>query len=86
MNVPFSFKYYLSLGLLQFSTEIEKLSCNPLNSKCVCPAGKRPNVTCEHIAAIMLMLESLAHTEEIQIEKTCTQDFQTFHKLRSLQW
>lgn len=40
-----------------FRLKIEKLSGSPLNSECECPAGKGPNVTCKHIAAVMLMLE-----------------------------
>lgn len=61
-----------------FRLKIEKLSGSPLNSECECPAGKGPNATCKHKAAVMLMFECFSQTGVIQVQKTCTQDLQTF--------
>ena len=63
-----------------FRLKIEKLSGNPVNSHCECPAGKGPNATCKHIAAVLLMLESFSQTGEKHVKNSCTQDLQTFHK------
>ena len=71
------------LGVLQFRLKIEKLSGNPVNWHCECPAGKGSNATCKHIAAVLLMLESFSQTGEIHVKNFCAQDLQTFHKPRS---
>jgi uncharacterized Zn finger protein len=51
-----------------------------MNSHCECPAGKGPHGTCKHIAAVLLMLIDFVTTGEIEVEKSCTDNLQTFHK------
>ena len=42
--------------MYNFRLKIEKLSGNPVNSNCECPAGKDPIATYKHIAAVLLMI------------------------------
>ena len=49
------------------------------NSDCECPAGKGPNGTCKHIAAILIMLSDFVNTGHLNIQRTCTENLQTFH-------
>lgn len=50
------------------------------NSDCECPAGKGPNGTCKHIAAVALLLVKFRETRIIPIPRGCTDNLQTFHK------
>lgn len=59
---------------------MDKTNGSPVNACCECPAGKGPSATCKHIAAVMLMLQHLLDTGEIKVEKSCTEDLQTFHR------
>ena len=60
--------------------KIEKKTGEPKNSHCECPAGKGPHATCKHIAAVLLMVIHFISTGDVQIEKCCTDNLQTFHK------
>ena len=51
-----------------------------LNSDCDCPAGKGPHATCKHVVAIPLVLEKFAGSDELNVEKSCTDVLQTFRK------
>ncbi|XP_063436162.1 uncharacterized protein LOC134717599 [Mytilus trossulus] len=55
-------------------------SGSPVNSKCECPAGKGPNATCKHVAAVLLMADVFSNTGEISIQKSCTEGLQTFQQ------
>ncbi|XP_021362744.1 uncharacterized protein LOC110456373 [Mizuhopecten yessoensis] len=63
-----------------FKMKIDKLTGDPVNTHCECPAGKGPHGTCKHLAAVLLMLQHFINTGEIQVEKSCTESLQTFHK------
>ena len=63
-----------------FKVKIEKKTGEPKNSHCECPAGKAPHATCKHIAAVLLMMIHFISTGDVQIEKCCTDNLQTFHK------
>lgn len=55
-----------------------------LNSHCECPAGKGPHSTCKHIAAVCLMLSEFVSSGKLQVERTCTDNLQTFHHPRNV--
>ncbi|XP_014678633.1 PREDICTED: uncharacterized protein LOC106818437 [Priapulus caudatus] len=56
-----------------------------LNSHCECPAGKGPNATCKHVAAVMLMLAKFVSSDcDPLIRKTCTENLQSFHRPKSV--
>ncbi|CAC5379387.1 unnamed protein product [Mytilus coruscus] len=62
-----------------YHIELDK-SGSPVNSKCECPAGKGPNSTCKHVAAVLLMADIFSNTGEISIQKSCTEGLQTFQQ------
>ena len=39
-----------------------------------------PHAKCKHIAAVLLMMIHFISTGDVQIEKCCTDNLQTFHK------
>lgn len=55
-----------------------------LNTECECTAGKGPNGTCKHVAAVMLLLVQflVSDSGELMIQKTCTESLQIFHQSR----
>ncbi|CAG2203849.1 unnamed protein product [Mytilus edulis] len=63
-----------------YKIKIDRCTGEPLNSHCECPAGKGPHGTCKHIAAVMMMLMHFIQTGDVQVEKCCTENLQTFHK------
>ncbi|XP_069103806.1 uncharacterized protein [Argopecten irradians] len=63
-----------------FKLKLDKLTGDPINTHCECPAGKWPHGTCKHLAAVLLMLQHFINTGVIQVEKSCTEHLQTFHK------
>ncbi|XP_014678575.1 PREDICTED: uncharacterized protein LOC106818373, partial [Priapulus caudatus] len=52
------------------------------NSQCECPAGKGPNATCKHIESVLLMIQKFVETGQLDVERSCTEGLQTFHKPR----
>lgn len=67
-----------------YKIKLEKSSGDPMNSHCECPSGKGPHGTCKHVAAVMLMLQEFVNTGDIEVEKSCTDSLQMFHKPRCL--
>lgn len=64
-----------------YKLRLEKQSGDILSSHCECPAGKGPNGTCKHLAAVMVMLEKFIGLGELTgIEKTCTESLMMFNK------
>ncbi|XP_062616798.1 uncharacterized protein LOC134278502 [Saccostrea cucullata] len=64
-----------------YKLRLEKQSGDILSSHCECPAGKGPNGTCKHLAAVMVMLERFTGLGELTgIEKTCTENLMMFNK------
>lgn len=63
-----------------YKIKLEKSTGEPLNSHCECPAGKGPHGTCKHVAAVLLMLVEFVNSGKIAVEKSCTDNLQTFHK------
>ncbi|XP_062598965.1 uncharacterized protein LOC134260414 [Saccostrea cucullata] len=63
-----------------YKIKLTRSTGEPVNSHCECPAGKGPHGTCKHIAAVLLMLVDFVNTGEIEVEKSCTDNLQTFHK------
>ncbi|XP_062590250.1 uncharacterized protein LOC134251845 [Saccostrea cucullata] len=64
-----------------YKLRLEKQSGDILSSHCECPAGKGPNGTCKHLAAVMVMLEKFTGLGELTgIEKTCTENLMMFNK------
>ncbi|XP_046542946.1 uncharacterized protein LOC124253250 [Haliotis rubra] len=55
----------------------------PVISHCECPAGKGRHATCKHIAAVLIMAEHFVATGSLHVEKSCTENLQTFHKPKS---
>ena len=67
-----------------FKIKLDKKNGSPVNGCCECPAGKGPSATCKYIASVMLMLEYFTETDEILVEKSCTEGLQTFHKPKAV--
>lgn len=63
-----------------FKIKVNRKTGECLNSDCECPAGKGPNGTCKHIAAVLLMLVNFIESGQLTIKKSCTESLQTFHK------
>lgn len=62
-----------------FKIGIDKRTGDPLNSHCECPAGKGPHGTCNHVAAVLLMVESFIEKGKLAVRKGCTDNLQSFH-------
>nr|CAB3263320.1 uncharacterized protein LOC108950671 [Phallusia mammillata] len=56
-----------------------------VNTTCECPAGKGPNGTCKHLAAIAMVLARFVEMHEIWINPSCTEKLQSFHHPRVIQ-
>ncbi|XP_056005483.1 uncharacterized protein LOC125659233 [Ostrea edulis] len=67
-----------------YKIKIEKESGDPVNSECECPSGKGPHGTCKHLAAVFIVLEEFVQTGNLSIQKTCTENLQTFHRPKAL--
>ncbi|WAR12346.1 EXO-like protein [Mya arenaria] len=65
-NVTYSYK----LKLCKENGEV-------LNSHCECPAGKG---TCKHLAAVLIMFSDFVSGNNPNVQMTCTEILQTFHK------
>ena len=63
-----------------YKIKLTKETGEPVNSHCECPAGKGPHGTCKHIAAVLLMLVEFVESGQIDVERSCTDNLQTFHK------
>ena len=63
-----------------YRVKIEKESGDPVNTECECPSGKGPHGTCKHLAAVLLVLEEFVNTGTLAIQKTCTENLQTFNR------
>jgi len=63
-----------------YKIRVNRATGEPLNSHWECPAGKGPHGTCKHIAAVFLMILHFINTGDVQVEKCCTDNLQTFHK------
>jgi hypothetical protein len=63
-----------------YKIRVNRATGQPLNLQCECPAGKGPHGTCKHIAAVFLMILHFINTGDVQVEKCCTDNLQTFHK------
>ena len=50
------------------------------NSDCECPAGAGPHSSCKHVAAMALMIQQFVETGNLETQKSCTEELQTFHK------
>ena len=59
---------------------IDKESGDIQSSHCECPAGKGPNGTCKHLAAVMVLLETFTDSGKLSLEKSCTESLMMFHK------
>ncbi|XP_074643803.1 uncharacterized protein LOC141915295 isoform X2 [Tubulanus polymorphus] len=78
MKKKISYSYQISLS--QTTGEFR-------NSHCECPAGKGPNGTCKHVAAVLLMFANFVSSDgpnAPEILKSCTENLQTFHKPKSV--
>ncbi|XP_033730972.1 uncharacterized protein LOC117320491 [Pecten maximus] len=67
-----------------YKISLEETSGDPVNSACECPAGKGPHGTCKHIASVLLMLGNFISNGTLQVQKTCTENLQSFHKPKSI--
>ncbi|KAJ8310006.1 hypothetical protein KUTeg_011871, partial [Tegillarca granosa] len=74
--------YFVFLcGIVTYNYKIQKskISGSVTNTQSKCPAGKGPNATCKHVAAVLLVIEHLSSTGNVSVRKSCTEDLQTFH-------
>lgn len=63
-----------------FKLKFDKNSGDILNSHCECPAGRGPHGTCKHLAAVAIVLLSCSEGKGLRIQRSCTENLQTFHK------
>ena len=50
------------------------------NSECDCPCGKGPHATCKHVTACLLLLVDFVEKGVLEIEKSSTENLQSFKK------
>ncbi|CAC5380159.1 unnamed protein product [Mytilus coruscus] len=62
-----------------YKIKIDRCTGEPLNSHCEC-LQEKDHGTCKHVAAVMMMLMHFIQTGDLQVEKCCTENLQTFHK------
>ncbi|XP_021369785.1 uncharacterized protein LOC110460902 [Mizuhopecten yessoensis] len=67
-----------------YKIKLEKISGDPVNTHCECPAGKGPHGTCKHDAAVLLMIEHFTDSGTMKVQKSCTENLQNFHKPKFL--
>ena len=65
--------------------KIHKETGEVLNSHSECPDGKGPRGTCKHIAAVLQMLSNFIGGSDLEVESSCMEVLQTFHKPRKQQ-
>ena len=53
-----------------------------LHAQCGCPAGKGPNGSCKHIAAMCYALEDFSRVHEVRQTVPCTSQLQTWNQPR----
>ena len=63
-----------------FKLKLHKNTGDALNSHCECPGGKGPHGTCKHVAAVLQMISNFVNGRELEVESSCTEVLQTFHK------
>jgi uncharacterized Zn finger protein len=63
-----------------YTLKLLKENREVLNSHCECPAGKGPHGTCEHLAAMLIMLSEFVSGNNPNVRRTCIEILQTFHK------
>jgi hypothetical protein len=63
-----------------YKLKLRKENGEVLNSHCECPAGKGPLGTCKHLAAVLIMLSEFVSGNNPNVQRTCTEILQTFHK------
>ena len=63
-----------------FKLKLHKSTGDVMNSHCECPGGKGPHGTCKHIAAVLQMLSNFIGGSDLEVESSCTEVLQTFHK------
>ncbi|XP_069117170.1 uncharacterized protein [Argopecten irradians] len=66
-----------------YKISLNETTGDPINSACECPAGKGPHGTCKHIASVLLMLEEFIEKGSLRVQKSCTENLQSFHKPKS---
>ena len=53
-----------------------------LEAQCECPAEGGPSAHCKHVCIVMYGAIMLTNNKAINVEETCTQKFQSFHKCK----
>ncbi len=54
-----------------------------IEAQCDCAAGMDPKAHCKHVFAVLYAVHDLTCNNKLQLETTCTQELQTFHKAKS---
>ena len=65
---------------LQCCVDVDGAICS---TQCECAAGMGPEAHCKHVRTLLLALLKLSAGEPLQIELTCTEKLQTFHRPRN---
>ncbi|XP_014675869.1 PREDICTED: uncharacterized protein LOC106815860 [Priapulus caudatus] len=55
-----------------------------METECECPAGMGPNAHCKHVQAVLLAVIDYTGGEQPNLELSCTEVLQSFHKPRRL--
>ena len=63
-----------------FKLKLHKSTREVLNRYSECPGGKGPHGTCKHIAAVLQMLSNFISESDLEVESSCLEVLQTFHK------
>ena len=53
-----------------------------IEGQCDCAAGMGPKANCKHICVVLYALYDLTCRGQLQLQTTCTQELQTFHKAK----
>ena len=88
MQIFFFFKILFSISdnpsvilkRLHTTTRSECPNGDPLNTHCLCAAGRGHHGTCKHVAAVCIMLSHLTESGTMNIAKSSTVNLMSFIK------